>query len=223
VSIIADRGITSHERRRVVAYIPIFIALVAFFAIYDQQFATVPVIATDRLFNSILGFTIPASWYQSVNPVVIIIFTPLFAWLWGRLGTRQPSIVVKVFLGMALAAVSMFMLGLVFMAHGDGSQFSPAWMLLTIMLFSVGELLASPTTLGATTEFAPATHASKLMGVWMISDAVSQGINSFTVNFYNEAAPGPYFIAFGVAVLAVAIVFLCLKRPIDKLSGGIKY
>jgi POT family proton-dependent oligopeptide transporter len=223
VSIIGDHHITKKERRRVIAYIPIFVALVAFFAIYDQQFATVPVIADSRLFANFLGFTIPPSWYQSVNPVVIIIFTPIFAWLWGKLGERQPSIVVKMFLGMLLAAVSMFILGVVFIWHGDGSQFSPAWMLLVILLFSVGELLASPTSLGATSEFAPRTHVSKLMGVWMITDSVSQGINSFTVNFYNEAAPGGYFMVFGIVVLAIAIAFICLKRPIENLSGGIKY
>jgi POT family proton-dependent oligopeptide transporter len=222
-SIIADRNITRKERRRVVAYIPIFIAVTAFFAIYDQQFATVPVIADTRLFSSIMDFTIPASWYQSVNPVVILIITPVLAVLWDKLGTRQPSIVVKIFIGMLLAAVSMFILGIVFMQHSDGSQFSPMWMLFVIMLFSIGELFVSPTSLGATSEYAPASHVSELMGIWMISDSVSQGINSFTVNFYNEAAPGGYFMAFGVAVAVCAIVFICLKRPIEKLSGGIRY
>jgi POT family proton-dependent oligopeptide transporter len=222
-SIIADKHITSKQRRRVVAYIPIFIALTAFFAIYDQQFATVPVIADTRLFSDISGFIIPASWYQSVNPVVILIVTPIFAWLWAKLGTRQPSIVVKMFCGMVLAAVSMFILGLVFMQHMDGSQFSPLWMLFVIMLFSVGELLVSPTSLGATSEYAPATHVSELMGIWMISDSLSQGVNSFTVNFYNEAAPGGYFIAFGIVVAVCAVIFLCLKRPIEKLSGGIRF
>ncbi|MDR1016950.1 MAG: oligopeptide:H+ symporter [Coriobacteriales bacterium] len=222
-SIIGDRAITKVQRQRVVAFIPIFIALTAFFAIYDQQFATVPVIADERLFSNLGGFIIPASWYQSVNPVTILIVTPFFAWLWAKWGKRQPGIIAKMVSGMVLAAASMFLLGVVFLMHADGSQFSPAWMLLVIFMFSVGELLVSPTSLGATSEYAPPTHASQLMGIWMISDSVSQGINSFTVNFYNEAAPAPYFMAFGVVVIVVALVFLCLKRPIEKWSHGIRF
>ncbi|MDR0950030.1 MAG: oligopeptide:H+ symporter [Candidatus Ancillula sp.] len=221
-SIFKDKKLTTHDRRKVGAYIPIFIALVAFFTIYDQQFSTIPVTADTRVFDGIGSFKVPASWYQSVNPLVILIGTPFFAYLWDKLGKKQPKIVTKMAIGMVLASLGMFILGGGYALHADGSMFSPVWPLASLLFSSVGEILVSPVSLAASTQLAPERHASKMMSLWMISDAVSQAFNAFVVKYYNEASPQGFFFAFGVGVLVVTIIYFALKKPVvDKLTGGI--
>jgi POT family proton-dependent oligopeptide transporter len=126
VVILISPHISPTERSRVFAFIPMFIAIIAsfaFFTIFQQIFTVIAIYAEQRVDLSVGGFSVPPAWAQSVDPVGIIIFAPVFAALWSKLGDRQPSTPIKFALGLLRIGVS-FLLFLP-MAGGSGRT-SPA-------------------------------------------------------------------------------------------------
>ena len=90
----ASRGfgrIEPDERSRVFAFIPLFLASFVFFSLYQQVFTVLSTYSDARLDRTIFGWEMPISWVSSVNPVYIIVLSPLFALMWIKLGSRQPS------------------------------------------------------------------------------------------------------------------------------------
>lgn len=126
---------------------------------------------TDRMIGD---FTIPASWFQAVNAIFIVIFAPLFSILWIKLGKLNPKTPFKFGWGMLLLAV-----GAAIMAVADGIstggsslvRVSPFWLILVYLVFTFGELCISPIGLSMVTKLSPPKLVSTLMGVWMFSFA----------------------------------------------------
>ncbi len=107
-------GLTPTEISRLRAFIWIFVAATVFWMIYDQAGSLLNIFAQEKVDRDVFGFEFPASWYQSVNPVLILALAPVFAWLWTYLGTRQPSTPVKFAMalwGIALSFVIMALAG----------------------------------------------------------------------------------------------------------------
>ena len=90
VVILGSKRITSDERSRVVAFIPMFITSAVFWSLYQQQFTVLTVYSAEQLNRNLFGWEMPVSWVQSINPVFIMILSLVFAALWTKLGDRQP-------------------------------------------------------------------------------------------------------------------------------------
>src|SRR5699024_8052595 len=97
--ILASRQVTSVERRRVFSFMPLFIASVVFWSLFQQIFTVLTIYADQRMDRRIFGWEVPVSWVQSIESVWVIILAPVFAAIWTRLGPRQPSTPVKFALG----------------------------------------------------------------------------------------------------------------------------
>ena len=121
--------VTSHERSRLRAYIPLFVAAMLFWMIFEQAANTLSSFAKDRTDLHILGIAIPPEFFQSVNPAAIIILAPVFAWIWMRLGDRPPT-AVKFALGLMFAALSFVFLAVASAVIGDGK--APSWVLIVV-------------------------------------------------------------------------------------------
>jgi POT family proton-dependent oligopeptide transporter len=93
--ILSARTVTPIERRRMVGFIPMFLASAVFWSLYQQQFTVVTIYSDQRLDRTVLGWEMPVSWVQSINPVFIILLSGAFAALWTRLGRAQPSTPAK--------------------------------------------------------------------------------------------------------------------------------
>jgi POT family proton-dependent oligopeptide transporter len=151
--ILTSHKIDRTERRRVYAFIPMFIASAAFWSLYQQQFTVVTIYSDKRLDRDLFGWTMPVSWVQSINPVFIIVLSGVFAALWTRLGNRQPSAPVKFAAGTIVMGVA-FLLFLPFSGSGPGGV--PLLGLTGIILvFTLAELLLSPVGLSLPTKLAP--------------------------------------------------------------------
>ena len=109
VVILGSKLITPIERNRVLAFIPLFIACAAFWSLYQQQFTVVTVFANDQLNLSIFGWDMPVSWVQSINPVFILALSGVFAALWTKWGTKQPSTPVKMVLGTIVMGIAFLL------------------------------------------------------------------------------------------------------------------
>ncbi|MGW7378910.1 oligopeptide:H+ symporter [Streptomyces sp. NPDC054794] len=166
-----DKDLNHAERSKMSAYIWFFVAAAVFWMIYDQGGSTVSLFAESSAKNTVFGWEFPVSWYQSVNPVMIMALAPVFAWAWLALARRgkEPSTAVKFAMGLVLIGASFFLfLAPLSIAEG-GHKAAAMWLVAIYFVQTVGELMVSPVGLSVTTKMAPAKYASQMMGVWFLA------------------------------------------------------
>ncbi|WP_405109158.1 peptide MFS transporter [Micromonospora sp. NBC_01405] len=218
--ILTDRELSGTERSRMKAYVWLFVFAASFWLIYDQAGSVLNIFAADRTDRDVFGFTFPASWLQSVNPILIIIGAPLFAWLWLRLGHRV-STPVKFAVGLVLNGLSFVLMAAAAQAAVGGDLVSPWWLVAVFAIQVAGELSLSPVGLSATTKLAPVKYASQMMGLWFLATAVGDAIGGQVARL-AEAWPEPtYFLVFGVASVLLGLSAVMFSRHIRRLMVGI--
>jgi POT family proton-dependent oligopeptide transporter len=220
VVILSSRQITSDERSRVWAFIPLFLASVAFWSIYQQQFTLLTIYAVERLDRNILGWEFPVAWVQSINPIFIIILSGVFAAIWTKLGRRQPSTPVK-FAGGAIVVGLAFLLFLPF--SGTGAHGTPVLAVVLILLvFTVAELLLSPVGLSAATKLAPERFQTQMVALFFLSVALGSAIAGKLAGIYSPEHEVPYFSVIGLISIAVGVVLLLVAKPVLRLMRGVR-
>ncbi|MDY1004436.1 oligopeptide:H+ symporter [Curtobacterium sp. CFBP9011] len=218
--VILSSGLTSDERSRVFAFIPLFIGSAVFWSLYQQQFTVVTVYADQRLDRDLFGFPMPVSWVQSINPIMIIALSGLFAALWTRLGDRQPSTPTKFGLGAAIMGVA-FLLFLPFV--GTGENGTPLLALVGILLvFTVAELLLSPSGQSVATKLAPSKFQTQMVALFFLSVSLGTALTGVLSRYYDPENEAPYFTVLGLVAVVVGIVLLVIARPVLRLMRGIR-
>jgi POT family proton-dependent oligopeptide transporter len=211
---------TPPERSRIVAYIPIFLAAALFWLIYDQAGNLLNLFAEDKVDNQVFGLDFPASWYQSVNPLLILLFAPLFALLWARLGDRAPSTPVKFAIGL-LGIGGSFAIMAFAGAAATAGRISPLWLLSVYLVQTLAELFLSPVGLSVTTKLAPTRFASQMMGLWFLATATGNAVGGYVVRLNGQLGDAVYFGLLGGLAGLVGIVFLLSAPRIRKLMAGV--
>ncbi|GKS11674.1 putative transporter YclF [Paenibacillus chitinolyticus] len=212
---------TAVERSRLLAYIPLFIAAIMFWAIQEQGSTILANYADKRTQLDFMGLNISPAWFQSLNPLFIIIFAPIFAWLWMRLGDRQPTIPKKFSLGLLFAGLSFLVILLPAYFGGD-ALVNPLWLVLSYFIVVVGELCLSPVGLSATTKLAPAAFTAQTMSLWFLSNAAAQAINAQIVKFYTPETEMLYFGIIGGAAIVLSLLLYVLSPKIQSYMKGVK-
>jgi POT family proton-dependent oligopeptide transporter len=220
IVILSSAGLTGDERSRVVAFIPLFLTSAAFWSIYQQQFTVITIYSDERLNRSLFGWEFPVSWVQSINPIFIIVLSGVFAALWTRLGTRQPSTPVKFGLG-AIGVGLGFLLFLPFVATGENG--TPLLALVLILLvFTVAELLLSPIGLSVSTKLAPARFRTQMVALFFLSVALGSAASGELAGFYDPQNEAPYFGVIGTIAVVIGAVLVAFARPVLRMMRGVR-
>jgi POT family proton-dependent oligopeptide transporter len=210
---------TPEERRRLYVIGIFFIAAALFWAQFEQAGSTLNLFADRDTRTSYGGWSFPSSWFQSVNAVLIILLAPVFAWIWMRLGDREPSSPFKFSLGLLLVGAGFVVMLLAANTARDGVKVSPNWLLLTYLLHTCGELCLSPVGLSSMTKLAPARVSSLMMGVWFLGSSVGNFIGGRAASFYESFALPQLFGTVAVFGIIPGLIMLALARPISGLMG----
>jgi proton-dependent oligopeptide transporter, POT family len=218
--ILSSSRISTVERRRVYAFIPLFVASAAFWSLYQQQFTVVTVYSDKRLDRNLFGWTMPVSWVQSINPVFIIVLSGVFAALWTWLGPRQPTTPVKFALGTVVMGVA-FLLFLPFAGTGPGGV--PLLGLTGIILvFTIAELLLSPVGLSLSTKLAPEAFQTQMVALFFLSVALGTAMSGTLATYYSADHEVPYFGILGAIAVVLGLILLAISRPLTRLMGGVR-
>ncbi|MBD7938826.1 peptide MFS transporter [Cytobacillus sp. Sa5YUA1] len=213
---------TDVERSRLIAYIPLFIAAVMFWAIQEQGSTILASYADNRTDLQFMGITISPAWFQSLNPLFIIVLAPMFAWLWVKLGDRQPTIPQKFSLGLLFAGLSFIVILVPGYFADEGALVSPLWLVLSYFIVVLGELCLSPVGLSATTKLAPTAFSAQTMSLWFLASAAAQAINAQVVRFYSADTEVLYFGIIGGLSIVLSIVLFLVAPKIQKKMRGIR-
>ncbi|HEY3563221.1 MAG TPA: peptide MFS transporter [Kribbella sp.] len=217
--ILSSKQLTDVERRRVQAFIPLFIASAAFWSLYQQQFTVVTIYSDQRLDRNIFGWEMPVSFVQSINPVMIIVLSGVFAALWTKLGPRQPSTPVKFSAGLAVMGIA-FLLFLTM--AGGGPNSAPLLGLAGILLvFTIAELLISPVGLSLSTKLAPAAFRTQMVALFFLSVALGTALSGVLAKFYSTDHEAAYFGVIGGVALVLGALLVLGVRPIRRLMSGV--
>jgi POT family proton-dependent oligopeptide transporter len=168
------------ERRRVAVIVAFFLCSALFWAGFEQAGSTFNLFARDLTDRSLFGHFFasgehPATWYQSINSIFIVLLAPAFAALWISLGRRNldPSAPLKFGIGLALLGVGFAVL--LFAAKlilAGGGKVGPQWLLLVYLIHTCAELCLSPIGLSNVTKLAPSRFAGQMMGTWFLGTAI---------------------------------------------------
>ncbi|MCU1446093.1 MAG: transporter [Cryobacterium sp.] len=220
IVILSNRHISAVERKRVYAFIPLFIASVAFWSLYQQQFTVVTIYSDLRLDRVLFGWEMPVSWVQSINPVFIIVLSGVFAAIWSKWGARQPSTPVKFAFGTAIMGLA-FLLFLPF--AGGAANSTPLLAMIGILLiFTVAELLLSPVGLSVSTKLAPELFKTQMVALFFLSVALGTAISGLLAEWYAVAPEQLYFGVLGGIAILLGVILALFTRPILRLMSGVR-
>ena len=221
-------GTRGEERKRVIAIFLVAFFVVFFWAAYEQAGSSMNLFAdrnTDLTLGGLVSKPLPSSWFQSVNPFYILVFAPVFASLWLRLGRsgREPSTALKMVIGLFLLG-----LGFVFMVLGargadQGLKVSWLWLFAAYGCHSFGELCISPLGLSYVSKISPLRFSALLMGVWYLSNAAANKLAG-TVAAMVEKIPTltEFYTIFVVSSFGAAFVMLLCVPLLKRLTASVK-
>ncbi len=216
---LTSKRVTGVERTRVRAFIPLFIANAVFWSLFQQIFTVLAVYSDERMNWSIFGWTAPSSWIGSIEPVWIILLSPLFAVLWTRLGRRAPTTPRK----FAYGVIGMGCAFLLFLTMaGTEGRSVPVLAVVAIMaVFAVSELLLSPIGLSVTTQLAPNAFRAQMMALYFFSVGLGTAMSGVLARYYDPAREAAYFGLIGIVAVAVGAVVWLIAPRISALMEGV--
>jgi proton-dependent oligopeptide transporter, POT family len=217
-------GFAPAEWSRIAAIVVLFLFASLFWAGYEAAGSSLALFADRNTDLHILGFEFPSSWFQVLQPFFVIVLAPIFAWLWIRLGPREPSVPGKFALGllfMGLAFVIMLPAGAAVAA--DNTLRVSVWWLIMWNLFSeFGELCLSPVGLSAITKLSPARIVGLMMGVWFLSLAVGNKLSGWMAGLISTMSIVGVLEWMGGILIVAAVVMFVLVKPVRRLMGDVK-
>src|SRR5579864_6420190 len=230
---IFSKGWSLQERKRAAAILVLFIASAIFWAAYEQAgsslnlfaerntnrtvAALIPGFVHSLLPSGLLNKVYPASWFQNVQPLFVILLAPLYAWLWIRLGKREPSSPAKFSFGLLFVGLSF----LILVPAASGLNVSPNWLNASYFLSVVGELCLSPVGLSAMTKLAPARAVGFVMGVWFLSISIGDWLAGRAGSLFESMPLQKLFGFSGIVPIAAAVVLALLVKPTKRLMSGV--
>ncbi|PID53949.1 MAG: MFS transporter [Micrococcales bacterium] len=210
VMFLSDK-VSARERRHLTAYIPLWLAAMLFWMIFEQAANKMASFAQERTDLNSMGLTFQPEWFQSINPLAIIILAPAFSWVWIRRAGRFPNTPVKFALGVGIVGLSFVFLGTMSNAYPGAS--APIWVLGSVFVIqTVAELHLSPVGLSATTVLAPKAFASQAMTLWFLASATGQSVAAQAIRATEDIADGTFFMVLGSGALAFGVFLALISR-----------
>lgn len=237
IVILTDATLTEIEKKRLLVIVTLMVFVIFFWMCFEQAGASLTYFADEQTNRNVFGWLMPASYFQSFNPVFIIILAPILTWVWGKMNEK----------GMEPAAPRKQSIGLFFLAAGFlwiafGSKNIPqggaSIIFLTGLYFlhTIGELWLSPIGLSMVNKLTPGRFTSLMMGVWFLAIATGNKLAGLFSSLYPDPKSGitpsvlgfqitdlySYFIVFVVFSGTAAVILFFLSKQLEKMMHGIK-
>jgi len=239
--IITDSSLSKDEKERIWVIFILAFFVIFFWSAFEQAGASLTLFA-DKQTNRFIGsWEMPASWFQSINPLGIILLAPLFSSLWVGLGKRnmEPSSPLKMAMGLGLLCLGYIVIAIGVNGVEGDVKISMWWLITLYFLHTMGELALSPIGLSMVSKLAPARFASLLMGTWFLANAAANKLAGTlsalippTVTDGSVAIEFPKLLGFQITNLyeffmifiimsgaAAAILFLMYRRLLKMMHG----
>lgn len=216
-------GYGAKEKRRLVVIFWLFILAAIFWSGFEQAGSSLNLFARDLTDREMFGREMPTSWLQNINPFFIIVFAPVFGWLWTALARsrKNPSIPFKFALGLLGLAAGFFVLSWGAANATAENPVSPAWLVVTYFLHTCGELALSPVGLSSFTKLAPRDRVGQMMGIWFVAAALGNVFAGLVAGGLEDVAPQQLFWNVAMFAGGAGLVALLLAPVMRRIMGHV--
>jgi len=239
--IITDNSLKSDEKERIWVIFILAFFVVFFWSAFEQAGASLTLFADKQTDRSLGSWEMPASWFQSINPLGIILLAPLFSSLWVGLGRKnlEPSSPLKMAMGLGLLCLGYIVIAIGVNGVDADIKISMWWLVTLYFLHTMGELCLSPIGLSMVSKLAPIRFASLLMGTWFLANAAANklaGTLSALIppsGAVNAAIEFPKLLGFQITNLfeffmifvimsgAAAVILVLIYKRLLKMMHGV--
>lgn len=221
-------GLTMDEKKRVAVILILFVFAAIFWSAFEQAPTSLNLFAQDFTDRLLFGWEVPILWLQSVNSLFVILFAPVFAWIWITLGKKglNPSSPAKFTFGLLFAGIGflvMMQAANMVLDSGGLVRVSMMWLTVSYLFQTLGELSLSPVGLSSMTKLAPKKFSGQMMGVWFMAAALGNlvaGIVGGNVNPEQLDQMPLLFQRTALSLFAAAAVLGVLIVPIRNMMKG---
>lgn len=240
--VLTDKSLTKQERDRILVIFILAFFVIFFWGAFEQAGASLTIFADRQTDRHIFGWEMPASYFQSVNPLAIIILAPLFSSMWLKLGSRgkEPSSPKKMALGLALVSLGYAVIAFAVYGLGAMDKVSMFWLISLYVIHTMGELCLSPIGLSMVSKLSPIRFSSLLMGTWFLANAAANkfagtlsslipsggehGVTAKATSIFGFQISNlfDFFMVFIIMCGIAAVILFVLSRWLEKRMHGIK-
>jgi POT family proton-dependent oligopeptide transporter len=194
-------GLTTGEKKRVGVIVLLFVASAMFFSGFEQAGSSLNIFAERYTCRDLSALTailpvawvsylnpVPASWFQSLNPIFIVIFAPMVASAWPALAKYNcnPPLIIKFAIGLLLLALGFLVIAAGARIVSDQGQVWPTWLISTYLIHTLGELCLSPVGLSTISKLSPKKMVGQMIGIWFLSSALGNLIAGLIAGNIHE-------------------------------------
>jgi POT family proton-dependent oligopeptide transporter len=214
---------TKEEWGRIFAASVLTLFALIFWAGFEQAGSSLNLFADRATRLTVFGFNYPSSWFQSVEPLFVIAFSPVFAAIWLGLGRKNPSSPAKFTMGLFFLSLSfLLVVPAAKFFEANSVRVSPWWLVGLYFLQMVGELCLSPVGLSMVTKLSPPRIVGFMMGVWFFATAMGNYVAGWVAGFLqNRSFSEVFMIAFVTAAVATLILAILIP-PIKRFMHGVR-
>jgi proton-dependent oligopeptide transporter, POT family len=214
--------LTKREKKRTAAIVILAVFVIAFWAAFEQAGSSLTLYADKQIDRDVFGFTVPTPWFQSLNPLFIVILAPIMSALWYKLGNSKRGDLktpTKMALGLVTVGLGFLVLlpAVMYTGNDPALKANILFMIVTYFLHTLAELMISPVGLSMVSRIAPVKLASLLMGVWLASSAVANMVAGQLAAYTQSLGYLEIFSLIGFVTIGLGIILLLLSKPVTKL------
>lgn len=236
VMILLDGTLTKIERSRILVIYIIAFFVIFFWSAFEQAGMSLTLFANEQTDRDIFGWTMPASWFQSFNPLFVVILAYIMPTIWAFLNKRnmEPASPTKQAIGLLLLSLGYLIICLGVRGVEPGMKVSMLWLISLYFIHTMGEIALSPIGLSMVNRLTPVRFASLMMGIWYMSMATANKFAGMLSGFYPEEGKmktilgfrietmSDFFMIFVVMSGVASLILFLLSRKLQKMMHGVK-
>ncbi|MBO8193864.1 MFS transporter [Streptomyces oryzae] len=216
-------AVSRDERRRILGYLPLFLASGIYFGFLFQKFTAISILITERIDLHIGGWTFPVAWITTVSPLAAVLITPLIARMWKTLGERQPGPTAKVAIGLAQIGCAYLFLLVISEATGD-AEIPLVLILLFMMAAGSSEVFVGPIGLSLATKIGPEKFRSQMVGLNFLTLALGSSLAGLLGQLFTAISNPSYFSLTAVCGIGLGLTLFATRRPLGRLlTSGLEH
>ncbi|HEX9825167.1 MAG TPA: peptide MFS transporter [Flavobacteriaceae bacterium] len=216
------KPLTKIEKDRVIVLFVSFLLVIVFWGAFEQAGGLMNLYASEKTNRMLMGWEIPASWFQSLNAMFIIFLGTSVAAYWAKrkLKGKVSSSLFKMIVGLIIMGTGFFFMTAAAAQYETNGSSAMYWLVLAYLFHTIGELSISPVALSYITKLAPLKYASLMMGVYF----AMTGFGNKLAGLLGEASEsfGEYTIFTGIAVFCVlfGLLVMVFRKKLEVLTHG---
>ena len=210
--------LTAAEWKRVIAIIVVTMFSIFFWMGFEQAGGSMNLFADKQTARTMMGFEVPASWFQSINSAAILVLAPVFAFIWSAMNRSRFALpdTAKQALGLIVLGSSFILMDRAQVLADATGPVSPMWLFWAYVIQTVGELMLSPVGLALTSRAAPLRLSALLMGVWLLSSAAGNKLAGSLEKIMDGTGIAPYKFLY-MACIGAGVLLLVITPILHKM------